>query len=36
MPEWFRRKSQNITTKTRRDTKEGMWVKCPKLWRGSI
>ena len=29
MPEWFRRKSQNITTKTRRDTKEGMWVKCP-------
>ena len=29
MTEWFRRKSQNITTKTRRDTKEGMWVKCP-------
>ena len=29
MPEWFRRKSQNITTKNRRDTQEGMWVKCP-------
>lgn len=29
MPEWFRRKSQNITTKTRKDTKEGMWIKCP-------
>ncbi len=29
MPEWFRRKSQNIKTKTRKDTKEGMWIKCP-------
>tara|TARA_B100000575_G_scaffold249236_1_gene215509 strand:- start:176 stop:1018 length:843 start_codon:yes stop_codon:yes gene_type:complete len=29
MPEWFRRKSQNIKTKNRRDTKEGMWIKCP-------
>lgn len=29
MPEWFRRKSQNIKTKVRKDTKEGMWIKCP-------
>ena len=29
MPEWFRRKSQNIKTKARKDTKEGMWIKCP-------
>ena len=29
MTEWFRRKSQNIKTSTKRDTKEGMWVKCP-------
>ena len=29
MAEWFRRKNQNITTKIRRDTKDGMWVKCP-------
>lgn len=29
MPEWFRRKSQNIKTTVRKDTKEGMWIKCP-------
>ena len=29
MTEWFRRKSQNIKTINKRDTKEGMWVKCP-------
>ena len=29
MTEWFRRKNQNINTPTKRDTKEGMWVKCP-------
>ena len=29
MTEWFRRKSQNIKTSTKRDTKEGMWIKCP-------
>ena len=29
MTEWFRRKDQNINTPTKRDTKEGMWVKCP-------
>jgi len=29
MTEWFRRKSQNIKTITKRDTKEGMWIKCP-------
>ena len=29
MTEWFRRKDQNINTATKRDTKEGMWVKCP-------
>jgi len=27
MTEWFRRKTQNIKTNTKRDTKEGMWVK---------
>ena len=29
MTEWFRRKSQNIKTSIKRDTKEGMWIKCP-------
>ena len=29
MTEWFRRKSQNIKTINKRDTKEGMWIKCP-------
>ena len=29
MPEWFRRKNQNIKTINKRDTKEGMWIKCP-------
>ena len=29
MTEWFRRKTQNIKTSTKRDTKEGMWIKCP-------
>ena len=29
MTEWFRRKNQNINTPTKRDTKEGMWIKCP-------
>ena len=29
MTEWFRRKTQNIKTETKRDTKEGMWIKCP-------
>ena len=29
MTEWFRRKTQNIKTNTKRDTKEGMWIKCP-------
>ncbi len=29
MTEWFRRKSQNIKTSSKRDTKEGMWIKCP-------
>ena len=29
MTEWFRRKSQNIKTIDKKDTKEGMWIKCP-------
>ena len=29
MTEWFRRKSQNIKTINKKDTKEGMWIKCP-------
>tara|TARA_B100000676_G_scaffold186475_1_gene183294 strand:- start:11972 stop:12814 length:843 start_codon:yes stop_codon:yes gene_type:complete len=29
MTEWFRRKSQNIKTNSKKDTKEGMWIKCP-------
>tara|TARA_B110000014_G_C20094902_1_gene573750 strand:+ start:154 stop:996 length:843 start_codon:yes stop_codon:yes gene_type:complete len=29
MTEWFRRKSQNIKTINKKDTQEGMWVKCP-------
>ena len=29
MTEWFRRKSQKIKTSIKRDTKEGMWIKCP-------
>ena len=29
MTEWFRRKSQNIKTISKKDTKEGMWIKCP-------
>ncbi|MDB4126338.1 acetyl-CoA carboxylase, carboxyltransferase subunit beta [Candidatus Marinimicrobia bacterium] len=29
MTEWFRRKNQNINTPIKKDTKEGMWIKCP-------
>ena len=29
MKEWFRRTSQNIKTDIKKDTKEGMWEKCP-------
>ena len=30
MADWFRRESKNITTISKRDTKEGSWIKCPK------
>ena len=30
MPEWFRRKTKNITTFDKKDTREGEWRKCPK------
>ena len=29
MAQWFRRKSKNITTFDKRDTREGEWKKCP-------
>ena len=29
MTEWFRRKSKNIKTFDKRDTKPGEWQKCP-------
>ena len=29
MTEWFRRKSENIKTINKKDTKQGMWIKCP-------
>ena len=29
MAEWFRRKSKNIKTFDKRDTKAGDWQKCP-------
>ena len=29
MAEWFRRKSKNITTFDKKDTREGEWKKCP-------
>ena len=29
MTEWFRRKSKNIKTFDKRDTKAGEWQKCP-------
>ena len=29
MAEWFRRKSKNIKTFDKRDTKAGEWQKCP-------
>ena len=30
MTDWFRRKSKNITTTSKRDTAEGLWHNCPK------
>ena len=29
MSDWFRRETKNITTISKRDTKEGSWIKCP-------
>ncbi len=29
MAEWFRRKSKNIKTFSKRNTEEGTWIKCP-------
>ena len=29
MAEWFRRKSEKISTTLKKDTKEGSWIKCP-------
>ena len=28
MAEWFRRKSDKINTNFKKDTKEGVWIKC--------
>ena len=30
MPDWFRRESDNIKTFDKRNTEEGLWIKCPK------
>ena len=29
MAEWFRRKSNKINTNFKKDTKQGVWIKCP-------